>query len=130
MNWKLIYTGFFPGAPVATGRARHGKFGTYTPPRTKNHMKIHAFQSDIQYLNPIKLVVTFVHPRPQRIKDAQRTWKTTTPDLDNLIKMVMDIVTRSGLWKDDNQVVCIEAQDMYASKYETAHTTFNIYIQE
>lgn len=131
MTWKLIHTGFFAGQPVATGRARHGKYGTYTPPRTKEYMKRNSFQSDAQYTQPVKLVVTFVHPRPKRITHTQhRVWKTTTPDIDNLLKMLMDIITRSGLWKDDNQVVCIEAQDFYASSVEEPHTHYSVYIEE
>lgn len=36
-------------------------------------------------------------------KDGE--WKTTKPDTDNLIKILKDVMTRVGFWKDDAQVV-------------------------
>ena len=33
------------------------------------------------------------------------TWKTTRPDTDNLQKMLKDVMTGCGFWKDDAQVV-------------------------
>lgn len=32
-------------------------------------------------------------------------WKTTRPDLDNLEKGLLDVMTEAGFWKDDAQVV-------------------------
>ncbi len=125
--WELIFQGFFPGQPIATGRSRHGKYGTYTPPKTREYMKTHIFQAEKTWEGPVKISITFVHQRPKRIKDPNRTFKTTTPDIDNLCKMVFDILTKSGVWLDDNQVVVLEAADYYSSIYEEPHTTFSIY---
>ena len=45
--------------------------------------------------------------------------KTTKPDLDNYIKLYMDVF--SGLfWKDDNQVIQINSSKCYADNYPRA----------
>lgn len=33
-----------------------------------------------------------------------------TPDLDNLLKAVMDAMTRAGVWADDSQVFCLTSR--------------------
>lgn len=33
------------------------------------------------------------------------TWRDTRPDTDNLQKMLKDVLTREGFWRDDAQVV-------------------------
>jgi len=44
-----------------------------------------------------------------------------------MIKMVLDVLTKAGAWNDDNQVVCVHAEDWYCSKEEEPHTQFRIY---
>ena len=80
---------------------------------------------------PIKVSMTFCHKRPGRLnrkKDTvARIPKVTKPDIDNMIKMVLDVLTKAGAWKDDNQVVCVHAEDWYCSKSEEPHTQWRIY---
>ena len=40
-----------------------------------------------------------------RAEKKTRAWKTTRPDVDNLAKMLLDVMTRVGFWKDDALVV-------------------------
>ena len=50
---------------------------------------------------------------------ALHLMKTTKPDLDNYIKLYMDVF--SGLfWKDDNQVIQISSSKCYADNYPRA----------
>lgn len=32
-------------------------------------------------------------------------WKVTRPDVDNLMKLMQDCMTRTGYWEDDSQIV-------------------------
>jgi Holliday junction resolvase RusA-like endonuclease len=82
---------------------------------------------------PLRVNITFVSPRPKRMAvlpgdtPEGRIYKTTKPDIDNLLKMVLDIITQSEIWEDDNRVVCISCEDYYASKSEDPHTLFTIH---
>ena len=43
------------------------------------------------------------------------TYKRTKPDVDNLIKTVLD-AANNHVWQDDNQVVHIDSYKMYAEE--------------
>ena len=73
----------------------------------------------------IERMVVAMHfrmPRPQshlnstgKLKPAAPTHHTSKPDLDNLIKCVLDRITQSELiWKDDSQVDKLLAQKEYS----------------
>jgi Holliday junction resolvase RusA-like endonuclease len=135
--WQLRYQGTFQGSPVAMGRPRLGKFGTYTPPKSHKYLtgQVSALKATLTdpLEGPVKVCITFVHKRPQRLQRKSspegRIMKTTRPDIDNLVKMVLDIMTNSGMWKDDNQVTSLVAEDMFCSKNEEPHTQWSIYIK-
>lgn len=59
---------------------------------------------------PVRLKVQFIFPG-----ERVQTIRTAKPDLDNLLKGVLDICTRLGYWLDDAQVVSI-----YAVKIESS----------
>jgi Holliday junction resolvase RusA-like endonuclease len=42
-------------------------------------------------------------------------WHTSKPDLDNLVKAVMDALTNIGIWRDDSQVAFMEAAKWWSS---------------
>jgi Holliday junction resolvase RusA-like endonuclease len=44
--------------------------------------------------------------------------KSTRPDLDNLEKLVMDVFTRAGIWRDDGQVAAKTTSKPYANEGE------------
>lgn len=56
---------------------------------------------------PVRLEVQFIFPG-----ERVQTIRTAKPDLDNLLKGVLDICTRLGYWQDDAQVVSIYAMKM------------------
>ncbi|MDD2857773.1 MAG: RusA family crossover junction endodeoxyribonuclease [Candidatus Nanopelagicales bacterium] len=70
---------------------------------------------------PIKLDLLFLMPRPQRLlrksSPPYRVPYVGKPDLDNLAKAVLDVMTSMGVWSDDAQVV-----EGYWSKYYTTAT--------
>lgn len=136
MDWKLEYQGLLLGQPVALGRPRVGKNGRLYTPRTSREYQ--QFQLEAlggkweqgKLEGAIRIQMTFISKRPKRIKTKGRTWKNTKPDLDNHIKMVLDILTKWGIWEDDNQVTSLQAEDFYASENEEPHTIFTIYTKE
>ena len=79
---------------------------------------------------PVYLLCTFVHVRPKRLNTkrttAARIPKTTKPDIDNLLKTVMDGLTRGQAWHDDNQVCIVRCEDYYAAKDELPKTIIQI----
>jgi Holliday junction resolvase RusA-like endonuclease len=53
---------------------------------------------------PVTLEIDFFLSRPASVKPAKRPLPITKPDLDNLTKAVMDVITDVGIWRDDCQV--------------------------
>jgi len=137
--WKLNYQTTFQGSPVSMGRPRKGRFGMYTAPKSAKYMKdkVVSLKTELDdkepMEGPLKVCVTFVHKRPQRLlkktSPEGRIRKVTKPDIDNLVKMVLDILTHSRIWKDDNQVVKLVCEDWYCSKDEEPHTQIAIYTE-
>lgn len=52
-----------------------------------------------KYTGAVMLVVKWCFPITGKRKDGQ--WKTTKPDTDNLQKLLKDVMTDVGFWKDD-----------------------------
>lgn len=66
------------------------------------------------YREPISVSMTFYMPRPKsRKKD---NYHATRPDLDKLIRAVLDGITNSGLITDDAIVARIEADKFYVDE--------------
>lgn len=62
---------------------------------------------------PVELFVTFYLPRP---KSAKRSVLEPgkKPDVDKLLRAVMDALTAAGVWRDDSQVVLASARKAFA----------------
>ena len=53
---------------------------------------------------PIRLVARWLFPYPKSARKHQpgrKRWKITRPDTDNLNKLLKDVMTDMGFWKDD-----------------------------
>ena len=121
---------FIHGLPVAQPRTKatsRGKFaGVYTP-KTADVWKaciIQAIRADEWVISegPLDLTATFMLPRPKShyrangdLKKSAPIMHTKKPDLDNLIKAVMDAMTQAGVWRDDSEVSTIRSSKRYAS---------------
>lgn len=126
--WKSFFTIRIMGDPVATGRVRFSKQGgAYKPTKTRNAMarRIVLIQKSMRENNvsktdlAVRVELNFYHKRPQRLKtkkynQKELIFKTTKPDVDNLIKLMLDSGTNAGLWEDDNQICQIEVKDWYS----------------
>lgn len=69
---------------------------------------------------PVLLFVEFFLPRPlrlQRQRDPEEAMvMTAKPDIDNLLKAVMDSLTDDGWWHDDAIVSAVVGTKSYAAK--------------
>lgn len=111
---------FYSIKPKAAPRPRVTKFGTYNDPKYtswKNGLKLLAKTKIKKPLeNDIYLKIDFFFEIPKSWTTAKKenaTWHNTKPDIDNLIKSVMDSFN-GVIYKDDGQVVSIQARKQYA----------------
>lgn len=100
-----------PGEPVAKERPRKGAHGNFYTPRAtaayEEMVGMYALRLP-RYQGPVSLNVTFfVTPRPQQ----------KLPDIDNLIKSVLDGLQKGGAIVDDVQVSELNACRMLETKH-------------
>jgi len=132
MSWRQVLYIPIAGDPVAKGRPRVSTFGgrarMYTPKKTAAYEEwvsacaenaIVQSTDEFPLSGSLRVDITAVFKRPARLfrkKDsAARMAKPTKPDLDNVIKGILDGLNHSGLWGDDAQVVEIHASKMWGS---------------
>ena len=66
-------------------------------------------------LSPVGVEVEFFLPRPASVKQSKRPLPIVPPDLDKLLRGLLDGIGQSeAIWKDDAQVVEIKAKKTYA----------------
>lgn len=119
---------FIPGVPVAKGRPRMTKTGhTYTPKKTEEYEKL-VKQSFITACGgnritdkPVVVNILFRMPIPKSCTkkqiaemEANLQKPAKRPDIDNLIKAVLDGLNGVAYF-DDKQVVAISAAKVYGA---------------
>lgn len=65
-----------------------------------------------KYTGPIRLVTKWCFPITGRHADGE--YKTTKPDIDNSLKLMLDCMTQLGFWKDDSLIVSLVAEKFWA----------------
>ena len=98
---------------------QHGKPHTYEPPavretRARFMAYFIRYRPEKPLEGPVYLVTKWIYP-PTKRHPAQ-TWKSTKPDTDNLVKMLKDVLTVLGFWKDDAQVASETIQKFYSKQ--------------
>lgn len=97
----LVYAVRVDGEPIAKSRARVGRGRHYTPQRTLDAeadiaATIRARQPDLPFAGNVAIAVIFYRPNRHRI------------DVDNLLKTVLDGITKSrAVWEDDAHVTAL-----------------------
>lgn len=123
------------GVPVAKGRPRLGRYGTYTPKKTQEYEEyvkmcwVAKYGSIQPAEQPLEMNIVFYMPIPKSYSKKQRAEilngrlkPTKKPDIDNLIKSVLDAL--NGLaYADDSQIIKVTAVKRYA---ETGSTELTI----
>jgi Holliday junction resolvase RusA-like endonuclease len=117
---KTEYSLFVNGIPKAQPRPRMAAGGhAYNPPsadawKETVRAAFNAFRKP-PLTNPVCLRVSFFLPRPKALKGEAACPHVKKPDVDNLLKAVMDAMTGAGVWKDDALVYVTEAGKWYAA---------------
>jgi Holliday junction resolvase RusA-like endonuclease len=109
------------GVPKAQPRPRFTARGHAYDPKTADAWKCRVAseyrRAGVYFEGPVFLSVTFVMPLAKRKgKTEERGYHCARPDVDNLLKSVMDALTMAGAWKDDAQVSEVNARKVYASE--------------
>jgi len=69
---------------------------------------------DKKYTKAVRVIVKWCFPITGKRKDGQ--WKTTKPDTHNLNKLLFDVMTDLGFWKDDALVTSEIIEKFWAEK--------------
>lgn len=126
-EWSILHITSL-GKPQAKGRPRHTRGHTYTSDRTRGAEDILRAEMrrgcSTPLEGPLKLEVFFRFHRPKswpaarRDVEGEEPWYKGKPDLDNLLKLVMD-AANGILWHDDAQVVKVIADKVYSDEDAT-----------
>lgn len=112
-------------APIGSPRPRFRNTGrfvqTYMPTSYTKHKDFIREQMPNVLLNGnLKVTLSFYFKVPKSWSNRKKLlaigqYKRTKPDIDNLIKTVLD-AANDHLWKDDNQIVEIHSFKQYAEE--------------
>lgn len=134
---KLEFT--CPGKPVAAARPRVGaNRRAYLPKKTtdaKKRVSIWAGlanQDNQEIDQPVALVIRFYFAPPKSLRNRRLSgkYRPKKPDIDNLVKTVLDGITMAKVWKDDNLVVDLHCQKMYSEDEHDERTEVELYTLE
>ena len=116
------------GEPVAKGRPRVARWGTYTPEKTVRYEELVKFSylqtERVRFTNGEALVMSLdiymSIPKSTSKKNAELMREgsirpTKKPDLDNIIKILGDSLNKLA-FDDDNQVVSMVANKFYSEE--------------
>ena len=122
------------GIPVAKGRPKFFKrgafMGTYTPEKTRDYADSVISQA-LPYKpfrpidSPIRVELKFYFPVPQSapkklklMADSEEVPVAKKPDLDNLVKAILDPLN-TVFWVDDKLIVALQAVKLFSDNPRT-----------
>lgn len=122
-----------PGVPKALKRHRMTKKGWSYDPSKKDKQdfiaKIPVESRKIPLKGEIVLFMVFTMPRPKKhyrtgkyshvLKSNAPENHVIRPDIDNLLKFVMDCLVDAGVIKDDCQVCAVQMEKLYGEEPNT-----------
>jgi Holliday junction resolvase RusA-like endonuclease len=104
------------GKPQPKQRPRFSKGHVYTPKETLDYEKLvrvlYISKGGKLHENALKMrVVAYYHIKGKKIGE----YKTSRPDLSNIVKSIEDGLNGIA-YKDDSQIVILEAEKRYAER--------------
>ena len=136
-----VQTFIFHIDPVAKGRPQfrnvNGKLYAYTPKKTKEATKDLSERMLLQKRYKIKkeenkrkcgvaVYCKFYCKRPVKLGKGDAVLKTTKPDVDNYVKLLLDACNEAELWDDDSMVVEVLAQKWYCADYNNPRVMLQV----
>ena len=103
------------GRPQAKQRPRFARGHSYTPAKTREAEEEIREAFKLKYpdfvplSSPLSVTMLFQFKIPKK----EKKHFTQRPDVDNLVKTVMDALNETA-WEDDSQIVQLVAQKVYA----------------
>lgn len=125
---EIEFTLELPQNPKGTAQQiRHTQHGHYIPRLLRQTMAMYMEalkdKGDELWTGPLSVRIEFYYSTKDKKKHG--TWKTSMPDCDNIVKPLLDCMTRTGFWMDDSQIV-----DLHVSKKWSAAPAINIRVKE
>lgn len=104
------------GAPQARVRNDNPATRPWAAAVSAAAMEARGYTAPITFLRDVGvgLQATFYLPRPQRVLSKRCLHPVVKPDLDKLLRAILDACT-GILWTDDSQVVAVTAVKAYAT---------------
>lgn len=110
---------FVPGRPAPQGSKRSLGAGR---PLIESSRHVKPWRADIrehilaEYVGPVLdeplcVELRFVMPRPASTPKSYTPYAVKRPDVDKLVRAVLDAISSAGVWADDARVV-----ELYATK--------------
>lgn len=130
-KYKATFNVYGVPAPKGSripGQRKDGSlFTRESSKRAEPHMRDIAMQArevapKVPLDGAVMMMVTFIFPRPKSLP-KRVTKHTKRPDVDKLLRCVLDGITYGGIWRDDSQVVSVTARKEYG---DTAQTIIGI----
>lgn len=115
-------------APQGSKRIIHGRLVEASSTKLRRWRKAvelacRAYQNQNILLGPVEVQVHFYLTRPPSVKQSKRPMPIVPPDLDKLLRGLLDGIGQSGvIWGDDSQVVKIVAYKSYADEINSGAT--------
>jgi len=70
---------------------------------------------EMPFKGPLSVSVEFYYPVKDKRKKGQ--FKTSRPDCDNLVKLLLDCMTQLRFWNDDAQIAILKIVKKYSFTY-------------
>ena len=128
------------GIPKALKRHRHTTKGfTYDPSKKDKKnllLQIMEYAPKLPITAPIRIMLIFYMPRPKShfrtgkykhlLKKGVSFYHSSTPDLDNMVKMVADTLEMGGFYLNDSQIAQLKSEKIYCNPNEEPKTEVHI----
>lgn len=121
VNLKPVTQGSVTAIPVRRKTGNYGAVVIHNKSTELYEMRA-VIQSEYQKAGgefyekePIAITLLFSFIRPKSVSEKKRPYMTVKPDLDKLIRAVLDALTNVA-YKDDSQVIHIYAEKVYSDE--------------